>query len=122
MHALYAWLIDRDYTDHLAGVESRGHAHPTVPPGFDQVAILGPHNIHPTAEDALRDGQGTPFTLYDDDGVLYYSGRWFENIADEFTDIACADLHDDAGDPLEDFGMPHAGAVRMDVEGKPYIS
>ena len=42
------------------------------------------------------------FKMYDDDGVLYYAGL-------------CSSRDDDrAFDPLDDFGSPNAGAVRID--------
>ena len=52
----------------------------------------------------LKDGDGMEFRMGDDDGELYYSGRFVP-----------ADLSDgDEGfGPLDDFGRPNAGAVTI---------
>ena len=85
----YAWRIDRD---HLA--ETGGDVH-------DDAGTTGPHNAPETMLDALTDADGTPFRMYDDDGILYYSGRIIDP----------AGAHDFA--PLEDFGTPNAGATEI---------
>ena len=48
-----------------------------------------------------------PFKLYDDDGELYYTGRMNE---------AAMDCFGDGRDPLYGYGMPNAGAVRLDYK------
>lgn len=82
--AKYAWLVDYDYLDKK------------------DVEVLGPRNIDPLLEKDLKEDNGVPFKMYDDDGELYYSGR----IIGDF----------DGFEPLNDYGMPNAGAVRIDLE------
>lgn len=87
----YAWIITKDHLENLA------------------VGVLGPREASVEHVDALRAGAGTGFRMYDDDGILYYSGR---GIWDEESE----DAH--VG-PLRDFGRPSAGAVRIEWDGDP---
>lgn len=52
---------------------------------------------------------GRKFRMYDDDGILYYSGRYLEN-PEENSDW----IEWDEFQPLDSFGTPNAGAVRID--------
>lgn len=121
--ATYAWVIDHDYVDSCAEVNPRGLPTLTYPPRHVRSDVGGPRNIHPNAEHLLRTGGGEPFTLFDDDGIVYYTGRWFEDVNEALPNIPEADLDLDAepGNPLDDFGSPNAGCVGMHVDGRPYI-
>jgi len=48
----------------------------------------------------LKRGEGRFFQMYDDDKVLYYSGRFIGDADQEFA-------------PLDDFGTPNAGATSI---------
>ena len=86
----YGWIIT---TDHL---------------GDGEDGIMGPRDITPAHADALRRGEGLTFRLLDDDGELYYTGR-IVGLGDK-----ADDLTEEAFAPLEDFGTPNAGAVRIE--------
>jgi len=86
--ARYAWIID---TDHLASPEFG-----------DEAGITGPRSITEEQTAALAAGEGARFKMYDDDGELYYSGRFLGD-----------DEAEEAFGPLDDFGMPNAGATTI---------
>jgi len=77
------WIID---VDHIAD--------PRAMPRSNQnaVGVRGPHNYSGDGKE-LR----CEFQMFDDDGVLYYSGR-SANVGFE---------------PLDDFGTPNAGATSI---------
>lgn len=62
-----------------------------------RVNFIGPKG----AVEANRTRCTIPFRLYDDDGTLFYSGRMSDDC--------------EGHEPLYDFGMPAAGAVRLDM-------
>lgn len=91
--AAYAWIIT---AEHL-GDEP------------DAVGITGPSNAPQDLLDRLKAGEGDTFKMYDDDGILYYTGRGL-SADDEWDEDACYG-------PLGDFGMPNAGAVLIEWPG-----
>ena len=71
----------------------------------EDVNIIGPHNADADHINSQTEaGETVPFRMYDDDGVLCYSGEM---------SVECFKHRSEA--PLEDFGTPDAGAVRLDV-------
>ena len=76
-----AWLITKDFLD---------------TDGSDAIGQCGPSGIRDAVLAKLETGQGFKFRLLDDDGEVYYHG-----ISDRPDSFA----------PLDNFGMPHAGAV-----------
>ena len=86
----YAWVITTDHLDNMPA------------------NVAGPRDA---TEDqiAMAREKGTRFKIYDDDGILYYSGRYWEPSGDI-----------DFG-PLDDYGAPNAGATEIryrDASGK----
>ena len=81
---MYGWKITHDYLDDGAAV-----------------GTVGPRAISDKDRLYLDGGLGRQFKMYDDDGELYYAGLFVGDPADEFG-------------PLDDFGEPNAGAVRID--------
>ena len=79
--AYYRWIITKD---HLTG---------------GQKGVQGPRNL-----DSKLKGKGVRFSLYDDDGILYYEGV----IYGDFTGF----------EPLDDFGTPYAGCTKMKLAGQ----
>ena len=71
--------------------------------------VYGPRNISKEEGASLDKGTGDKFRLYDDDKELYYIGIW-DGLESEDEDIAFG--------PLWDYGMPNAGAVRLDYYDK----
>jgi hypothetical protein len=69
----------------------------------------GPRNITDDQKASLDQGTGDTFQLYDGDDELYYIGIW-DGLESEDEDVAFG--------PLSDYGMPNAGAVRMDYYDK----
>lgn len=95
-----SWIID---TDTLADT--------TQPAGtcMNAVGVMGPQGIPAGDVKALKEnGAGTAFRMYDDDDVLYYTGR-FLGYPD--TELAFS--------PLDDFGTPNAGCTRIDYMTAP---
>lgn len=78
---LYGWIITRDHLEN------------------ESVTVMGPRNIPKEAVAMLKAGKGRPFKLYDDDGELYYSGRYVG--PDDESLLG----------PLDDYGAPNAGCT-----------
>jgi len=73
MSSTYNWIITTDHLDESAnGVE-------------------GPHGL------SIHADNQTLFRMYDDDGILYYSGKIWGDF--------------DGFEPLDDFGTPNAGCT-----------
>jgi hypothetical protein len=95
----YAWVITRD--------------HISEPPACD-AGTQGPRDATATQLQAASKA-GTPFKMYDDDGILYYEGRcWSEDGTDS----------EDGFGPLDDFGTPNAGCteIRYRQPGGQYVT
>lgn len=112
MSSTYGWVITKD---HLADDEERKN-------GETAEEVMGPGGIDPAIEKALG-GEKDPaihlhtFRMYDDDGILYYTGRagWAAD-----TELYNGAPHEDIlVGPLRDFGTPNAGAVLIKWEGQP---
>jgi hypothetical protein len=88
----YAWVITTDHLDNMPA------------------CVTGPRDA--TDEQiALAHEKGTRFKIYDDDGELYYSGRFWSDGTNG----------DDDFGPLDDYGAPNAGATEIryrDASGK----
>jgi hypothetical protein len=89
-----AFLITRDHIADTSEPEGTN---------LNAVGVLGPRTITDAEEAALKANGGTAFRMYDDDGELYYAGRYLGDPNSE-----------EAFEPLECFGTPNAGAVRID--------
>lgn len=111
--ASYGWKIDTDLL-----------ADPGDEPGtnLNAVGVKGPSNIDPALEAKLDAGEGFRFRIYDDDGELYYEGRFVTT--DEMEPKAVRSEHfrlpicggvvpESAFGPLHDFGSPNAGATEI---------
>lgn len=94
MTAQYGWIIDKD---HLA---DRGED--------TEAGTIGPSDIAPAIQTTLTtSSQGYEFKIFDDDDVLYYTGRALP-AADE--DLGSEEF---AYGPLGDYGTPNAGATSI---------
>lgn len=81
-----AWIITHSYIEDATwGVKT-------------PVKVVGPRTASDADVARLVAGEGIRFKLYDDDDELYYEGR-------ELNDISFA--------PLDDYGMPNAGAAHL---------
>lgn len=89
----YGWIIT---TDKVFDPEFDKHS---------DKGTAGPRDISPDIFKRLKAGEGMAFKMYDDDGNHYYSGRY----------IGPTDGDEQFG-PLNDFGTPNAGAVRIDYK------
>lgn len=65
-----------------------------------RVGTVGPHD----ADDAVTSNPAH-FSLYDDDDICYYEGTLY---GDDFQGF----------EPLDDFGTPNAGCVKMKLDGE----
>lgn len=89
MHANYGWIIDKD----LHNGTDRGTA--------CMSGLTGPSNIDPELERQLKAGDGKKFRLLDDDGEIYYEGRYLG--PDDESQFG----------PLDDFGLPDSGCTEI---------
>lgn len=94
--SLYAWVIDVDHFP-TEGASPSTNA--------NAKGMVGPRDAAQHLVDELRLGKGQRFEMYDGDGECYYDGR----IVFDFG----PDDGEDFG-PLDDFGTPNAGCVRID--------
>lgn len=69
--------------------------------------VYGPGGTDLTPEQIQNHPEAKAFEMYDDDKELYYRGFWVDD------KHASSEL-----DPLDDFGMPNAGAVLIKVGGR----
>lgn len=95
---MHAWLITHDHVD-------EGRA----------VGTIGPSGATQPQQAELMSGQGQEFELFDDDGILYYTGR-----------LVC-DLEDFGSEevvfgPLDEFGAPFAGCTKIKWSGDSDVS
>lgn len=90
----YGWIIDKDYI-----------ADETADQGtlLNAKGLCGPSDIPAFVLADLRHGSGDAFRLYDDDGELYYQGRFID--ADDDWTLEYQ--------PLYDFGEPNAGCTMI---------
>lgn len=113
----YAWLLTHDYLNQ-SGDDS-------VP---SRVGTMGPSNAPADLLAKLKAGEGLKWRCKDDDGEIYYAGRWIcdEDMPDhiEYKMVAMnpgekeicivsAGLPEEAFGPLWDFCEPDAGAVTI---------
>lgn len=102
--ASYGWIIDRELVttpdDNRRYRETKGQEGLPSRSGW-----VGPRNIRANVEKRLQAGEGQSFKMYDDDGNLYYVGRYLG--PDDETMFR----------PLDDLGTPDAGATRIDYKG-----
>jgi hypothetical protein len=68
-------------------------------PHQSDVGVEGPHN----ADSELKTNPAT-FALYDDDDICYYQGMLYGDY--------------EGFEPLEDYGTPNAGCVKMKLDGE----
>ena len=78
----YRWIITKD----------------NVSDGED-VGVEGPQNV----DSSLRENR-SHFSLYDEDGNLYYQGYIYGDY--------------EGFEPLDDFGMPNAGCTGIKIDGQ----
>lgn len=81
----YGWIVMQDHLED------------------EVVSIIGPSNISDELKAALNTSKDT-FKMYDDDGILYFSGK----IVGDF----------DGMEPLLDFGMPDSGCTSIKINNK----
>lgn len=87
--ARYAWIIDKDHLFDDDRVGDKG----TIGPGDAPDALVA----------RLNAGEGHRFRMFDDDGELYYSGRYI-HVDPEMVD---------SFKPLDDFGTGNAGCTEI---------
>ncbi len=92
----HGWIITKDNLHEQWAKE--GIADPSDKPA---VGVIGPRSVPDSIVKQLKAGKGVPFKMYDDDGTLYYSGRYI------------GPMDETAFAPLEDFGTPDSGATSI---------
>lgn len=95
------WVIDKDK---IASEEDK-EKYPDGECNLHAVGLMGPSNISEKCQADLKAGKGEKFKMYDDDGELYYIGRYLEDSESEF--------HEDEFQPLDNFGLPNAGCTYL---------
>lgn len=92
------WIITKDFiADQNAPAPSNQNA----------VGIIGPRHAKLTADEIIHHSEGRRFRMKDDDGEIYYEGIMVVTPEDG-----------DEGEfrPLDDFGMPNAGATTIEYQ------
>lgn len=95
----YGWVIT---IDKISGEEGETF---TTPGEKNDVGVMGPRDIPEAMAAALQAGEGLSFRMLDDDGIVYYHGRYLKD------GDTPGDLSEDAFGPLDDYGTIHAGCV-----------
>jgi len=90
-YAPYAWVITHDHQADAATVDAAA-------------LTCGPRRVNPSLREALDAGEGEEFKMYDDDGILYFTGR-IEGYSTGF-------------EPLDDFGGPDSGCTEIRYGGE----
>ena len=104
----FAWVITKD---HLYNSDN--------PVTSDEAGTIGPSESPDELSDMLgENGHIDPrlvrtfkFRMYDDDGILYYTGKLITKSDDPSEEALYA--------PLADFGGPNSGAVLIKYKGHP---
>lgn len=99
----YAWVITRD---HLAEQERRENSMHKAED--DAVGTAGPGGTTDEMVEKAR-AEGVTFKLYDDDNILYYTGKILGDMEEEVVCYA----------PLSDFGEGYAGCTSVRYPGHP---
>lgn len=94
----YGWIITIDHAP-MEGAEEGTNC--------NAKGVTGPRDVDSGILARLQAGEGLKFQIQDDDGELYYSGRFIGPGSDE------GNLADEAFGPLHDFGLPNAGATEI---------
>lgn len=85
MSAGYGWIITRDLID-------------------DDEGVTGPSLVSQEIGSRLGAGEGRAFRMRDDDGEIYYYGRYLGPDDERLFG------------PLDDFGMPNAGCTSIEYK------
>ena len=90
----YGWIIDKDHSpDADAEIMTNANAN----------GMIGPHDIDQATMTRLIAGEGAKFRMTDGEGEIFYSGRLVGKDTTGF-------------EPLDDFGMPNAGACSIEYQ------
>lgn len=92
------WTITKD---HIADPSEPN------PSNANAVGIVGPRSAKLTADEIIRHPQARRFRMKDDDGELYYEGVMV---------VTPEDGDEAEFRPLDDFGMPNAGATIIEYQ------
>jgi hypothetical protein len=88
----FAWVITRDVLE-----------------GRD-VEIVGPRDVPSALVARLKAGEGRAFRMRDDDGELYFEGRFIEEPLHRFA------LSEAAFAPLDGYGAPDSGCTSIEYQ------
>lgn len=97
------WIIDKDK---IASEQDKAD-NPDGKSNLHAIGLVGPRSISKKCEAALQAGEGIKFKMYDDDGELYYIGRYLED-----PELA-EGVWEDEFQPLDNFGSPNAGCTMI---------
>lgn len=95
----YAWMVTED------------HLYEGLSDEKSSVGVSGPSDAPAELLIQLAQGKGIRFQMKDDDGILYYRGRFVSSVDPDATS-------EEAFGPLEDYGTPNAGAVTIEYRHK----
>jgi hypothetical protein len=95
----YAWIITKDL------ITNQGEADPLP----TREGWVGPRDAPDALISKLQLGKGLKFRMRDDDGILYYCGRFIDELGND-----ADNLDENAFGPLDDLGTPDAGAVSIE--------
>lgn len=97
-----AWIITKDKLAEEGAKEGTNS---------NAKGLTGPRTASQNDMKRLKAGEGTRFRMLDDDGEIYYYGRWLED--DECTNDYCGEPE---FSPLDNFGAPNAGCTEIQYD------
>lgn len=102
-----AWMITKDK---IADPEAREGSN------CNAKGLIGPSTASERDEERLKAGEGRRFRMLDDDGEIYYYGRWLEE--DDCTEEYESGFwgQEPEFSPLTDFGAPNAGCTELQYD------
>jgi hypothetical protein len=102
-----AWIITKDK---IADAESEEGTN------LNAKGLTGPSTASERDVERLKAGEGKRFRMLDDDGEIYYYGRWLEE--DDCTEEYESGMwgQDSEFSPLDNFGAPNAGCTELQYD------
>lgn len=99
-----AWIITKDKLAEEGAKEGTNS---------NAKGLTGPRTATDGDVKRLKAGEGTRFRMLDDDGEIYYYGRWLEedDCTSDYEDYAEPEFS-----PLDNFGAPNAGCTEIQYD------
>lgn len=108
MTATYAWKLTYDHLDHVRDDTAGPYGiNPALEARLDTAIKMGRERYYRENSGDDRSPLVAWFKIYDDDGVIYYTGVRTGVESDAFF------RSEEGFEPLDDYGTPNAGATEI---------